>query len=353
MQSVIQPHSQLRRHHHIPDQARFPVIDAHNHLFGVRKAEEMVQIMDQVGVRLFNNVTGNALLPCSENTYSIERVPFSFYVHEYIDKFPGRFSAFTMSDFAQWGDFELLKTNDFVETALLHLEQDLALGAKGLKITKELGLKFTDGRGELLRVDDERLFPIWRRCGELGIPVLMHVSDPVAFFLPVHEGNEHYPTLREFPGWSFYGSRYSKEELLQQRNRVIATHSRTRFILPHVANHPEDLESVARLLDTHANIAIDFSARIDELGRQPYTAREFFIRYQDRILFGIDMPVSADIYRCYFRFLESKDEYFDYPDYIGRWGYSRWRIYGLYLPDQVLQKIYYLNALQLLPDLRI
>ncbi len=118
-----------------------------------------------------------------------------------------------------------------------------------------------------------------------------------------------------------------------------------------MANNPEDLDSVAALLDRFANVNIDFSARIDELGRQPYTARDFMIRYQDRILFGADMPPSADVYRCYFRFLETRDEYFDYPDYIGRWSGCRWRIYGLRLPDDVLRKIYSENAVRLAPSL--
>jgi len=118
-----------------------------------------------------------------------------------------------------------------------------------------------------------------------------------------------------------------------------------------VANNPEDLESISELLDTHSNVNIDFSARIDELGRQPYTARDFFIKYQDRILFGVDMPISPEVYRCYFQFLETKDEYFDYPDYIGRWGKSRWKIYGLHLPDDVLKKIYSENTKHLIPRL--
>ena len=104
---------------------------------------------------------------------------------------------------------------------------------------------------------------------------------------------------------------------------MIAAHPKTTFILPHVANNPEDLDSVAALLADFPNVRIDFSARIDEFGRQPYTARDFFIAWQDRILFGVDMPVRPDIYRCYFRFLETRDEYFDYPDYIGFWGRSR------------------------------
>jgi predicted TIM-barrel fold metal-dependent hydrolase len=141
--------------------------------------------------------------------------------------------------------------------------------------------------------------------------------------------------------------------LLKQRNRMIARHPKTTFLLPHVANLPEDLAAVGELLDAHPNVVIDFSARIDELGRQPFTARDFFIKYQDRILFGLDMPVSPEAYRCYFRFLETRDEYFDYPDYIGRFGvYVRWRIYGLDLPDEVLEKIYSKNALRVIPGIR-
>jgi len=339
----FKPEPMLKRPDNTPEKAKFPVIDAHNHLFGDLPPDEMLKVMDEVGVRTFVNVTGNATLPLKNNCYTIERREIDSYIAAYVKPYPGRFAAFTMADFAQWNDPVLL-TDDFVDRCIQHFEEDVAKGALGLKVTKELGLFFKDSDGRYIPVDDERLFPIWRRAGELGKPVLIHVSDPVAFFLPVDERNEHYLTLQEFPAWSFYGSFYSKWELLEQRNRVIAIHPQTRFILPHVANNPEDLDSVARLLDRFPNVVIDFSARIDELGRQPYTARDFFIAYQDRILFGIDMPVRADIYRCYFRFLETRDEYFEYPDYIGRWGYSRWRIYGLGLPDEVLRKIYFENA---------
>jgi hypothetical protein len=245
-----------------------------------------------------------------------------------------------MSDFGQWDEWNLFKNKNFTELCIRHFEEDLSKGALGLKITKELGLHFRNDDGSMIPVDDERLFPIWKRAGELGVPVLMHISDPVAFFLPIDEKNEHYQTLNEFPGWSFYGSHFSKMELLEQRNRMIAAHPDTKFILPHVANMPEDLESVAELLKRFPNVYIDFSARIDELGRQPYTARDFMIEFQDRITFGVDMPIRPDIYRAYFRFLETRDEYFDYPDYIARWGYCRWKICGLYLPDEVLKKIY-------------
>ena len=350
----FRPKCLLKVEAHVPQQARFPVIDAHNHLFGELPPEKLIEVMDAVGVRVWVNVTGNTTMPLVNNTYTIARRELGCFLENYVKRYPGRFAAFTMSDFAQWDDPVLLRDDAFAERCIAQLEADVALGACGLKVTKELGLRFKDRHGNMIPVDDRRLYAIWRRSGELGIPVLIHVSDPIAFFLPVDAENEHYLTLREFPGWSFYGSHFSKAELLEQRNRMIAAHPNTRFILPHVANLPEDLASVARLLDALPNVCIDFSARIDELGRQPYTARDFFVAYQDRILFGLDMPVSPEAYRCYFRFLETRDEYFDYPDYIGRFGvYTRWRLYGLHLPDEVLEKVYFKNALRIIPGLQL
>jgi predicted TIM-barrel fold metal-dependent hydrolase len=337
---------------HVPQRAKFPVIDAHNHLFGECPAERIVEIMDAVGIDTWVNVTGNVTMPLVNNTYSIARRELGVFLENYVRRFPGRFAAMTMADFAQWGDPMLLKDADFAKRCVERLEEDVAAGACGLKVTKELGLYYRDAAGALLRIDDERLAPIWERAGQLGVPVLIHVSDPIGFFHPIDEHNEHYLTLQEFPAWSFEKSEVGKWELLEQRNRMIARHRGTTFMLPHVANLPEDLSAVGRLLEEHPNVVIDFSARIDELGRQPYTAREFFIRYQDRILFGLDMPVSAEAYRCYFRVLETRDEYFDYPDYIGRFGvYTRWKLYGLDLPDEVLEKIYAKNARRIIPGL--
>jgi predicted TIM-barrel fold metal-dependent hydrolase len=340
----------LRMPEHLPERARFPVIDAHNHLFGDLPAEELLAVMDGVGVRTFLNVSGNVALPFDPEGYTIETRDIGAFLDGYVRAHPGRFAAFTMSEFGRWGDFTILGPG-FVERALAGLEAHVAAGACGLKITKELGLKFRDPGGATVPVDDERLFPIWRRAGQLGVPVLMHTSDPAAFFLPVDAGNEHYATLREFPRWSSHRSHFGKEQLLAQRDRVVARHPGTTFILPHVANHPEDLASVARLLEAHPNVFVDLSARIDELGRQPYTAREFLVAFRDRVLFGTDMPVSAEVYRCHFRFLETRDEWFEYPDYLGRWGRARWGICGLGLPDDVLRGIYHQNAARVIPGL--
>ena len=349
----FKPKSMLERPSNIPDRAKYPVIDSHNHLFGDIEPEVMIKIMDEVGVKVFFNVTGNVSMPFDEKGYTIKRRDIKFFIDNYVSKYPNRFLAYTMSDFAKWRDFMLFREDNFVDIAIQHLEEDIKKGACGLKITKELGLHFKDKDNSFIPIDDKRLYPIWRHAGELNIPVLIHSSDPVAFFLPVDQYNEHYLPLQEFPGWSFYGSHFSKKELLEQRDRMIAAHPETTFICPHVANYPENLDYVAKFLDTHSNVYIDFSARIDELGRQPYSARDFMIKYQDRILFGVDMPISQEIYRCYFRFLETRDEYFEYPDYIGRWGYSRWKIYGLYLPDEVLKKIYHQNILKIIPNINI
>lgn len=355
----FKPKSLLNLEDNTPQQARFPVIDAHTHLFGDVPPSELVGAMDESGVRVFLNVTGNVRLPYDESGYTIERRDLEVYLDTYCRPHPGRFAAFTMSDFARWDELPLFQSPEnpggsperWVELCIRHLEEDVERGALGLKVTKELGLKFRDNDGSMLPVDDSRLFPIWRRAGELGVPVLIHTSDPLGFFIPVDAGNEHYQSLQEFVDWSFHDAEFSKRQLLEQRDHLVAEHPGTRFLCPHVANFPEDLQYVSRFLDLHPNACIDISARIDELGRQPYTARELIVKYQDRILFGSDMPARPDIYRCYFRFLETRDEYFEYPDYIGRWGHSRWRIYGLGLPDEVLKKIYHENALRLIPGL--
>ncbi|NCO36082.1 MAG: amidohydrolase family protein [Armatimonadetes bacterium] len=340
----FQPRSLLKRPDNTPEKARFLVVDAHNHLFGDLPPEELLRIMDAVGVQTWVNVTGNVVLPFDEAGYTIERRPIEGFIDHYVKAYPGRFTCLTMSEFARWENFGILAEDDFVDRAIQTFEADVAKGACGFKLTKELGLRFRDKTGAMIPVDDARLEPIFRRVEEMGLPTLIHVSDPEGFFIPMDETNEHYPVLQEFPSWAFQDSFFSKNELLEQRNRLIARHPKMNFILPHVANSPEDLDRVASWLDTYSNTYIDISARVDELGRQPYTARDFFIEYQDRILFGIDMPVSEGAYRAYFRFLETRDEYFEYPDYLGRWGHCRWRIYGLDLPDEALRKVYHENA---------
>jgi predicted TIM-barrel fold metal-dependent hydrolase len=242
-----------------------------------------------------------------------------------------------------WSD---LHSSGFFQRAVENLRSFVEAGACGLKIWKDLGLQLRDANGELLRIDDVRLAPLFDEAAKLGVPVMFHIADPDAFFLPIDRFNERYEELAAHPDWGFHGSQYSKDELLEQRDRVFARHPQTTFVAAHMAEKPENLGYLDKLLSTHPNVFVDMSARTAELGRQPYTARDFFVKHADRILFGTDLVPSIEMYRLHFRFLETADEYFEYPSHASRQG--RWNIYGLHLPDDVLRKIYRENALRLL-----
>lgn len=351
--SIVQARCQLVHDEHIPQCARYPVIDSHNHFWGDPEPEELLAVMDQVGVQVYFNLTGNTQMYFGEGGYVSQPRDFGYFKRWVLDRYPKRFMAYSMSGFSLWDSPRLFAQSQFVERTIAQLDQDVRDGACGLKVLKQLGLYFVDNDGAPIPVDDPRLNPIWHHAADLGIPVLIHTGDPNAFFDPPDEANEHSITLKRYSEWGFHNACFSKQELLDQRDRMIARHPKTTFILPHMANYPENLKYVARLMESFQNIYIDFSGRIDELGRQPYTTRDFMIQYQDRILFGTDMPISAELYRCYFRWLETRDEYFNYPNYEGGWDCTRWRIYGLFLPDEVLKKIYHLNALKVFPQITL
>jgi predicted TIM-barrel fold metal-dependent hydrolase len=337
--------------------AAFPVIDAHNHIWGNLDAGPIIDTMDEVGVVCFCNLTGNVRIEFSEGGYTVSSCDIADFMRNISDKYPGRFYCFTMADFARPVDKPLFSDDKkFVEGFIETLHAHVNLGARGLKVLKELGLYHKDSEGELISVDDERLFPIWEEAGKLNIPVLIHQADPSGFFEPLTEDNEHYETLKKYPSWSFSDPRFPrKPDLLKRRNNMIKQHPGTTFILPHFANHAENISSVSQLLTENPNVYIDFSARLDELGRQPYSTREFFIKHQDRIVFGTDMPAnietSVEMYRTYFRFLETFDESFYSPDYDGTFDRARWPICGIGLPEEVLKKIYYENILKIIPSL--
>jgi predicted TIM-barrel fold metal-dependent hydrolase len=325
--SEFHPRSMLVTTEHLPLRARFPVIDYHNHLDAL-DPRQVLDVMDACGIEHIVNITmqtGEAALRT-------------------MDKFR-RADASRFSTIA-WMDWSDIERDDFIAATLDRLERQVERGAVGLKFWKDLGLGVRDRAGDLLRVDDERLAPIFDKAAELRIPVMFHTADPSAFFLPIDPANERYEELAAHPDWSFHGSQYSKHELLDQRDRVFARHPKTTFVAAHMAESSEDLARVASLLEKHANVYVDISARTPELGRQPFTARKFFLRFADRILFGSDLLPDAMMYRLYFRFLETADEYFEYPSHASRQG--RWNIYGLDLPDDVLEKIYRKNAQRLM-----
>jgi len=309
---------------------RFPVIDIHNHLGRLQNTKKYLEEMDKAGVWKCVSLDGR-----SRGDGYKEHLRVSNSVSR------ERFLVFFRPDFSR------IDEPDFGVKEAKKLEEAVRMGVRGLKINKALGLSLRDKSGKLVPVDDPRIDPIWAKCGELGIPVMIHVSDPKAFFTPLDEHNERYDELGAHPNWLFYGDKYpSKEEILAQRNRMIARHPETIYIGAHMGTLPEELHQVGMWLDLYPNFYVDIDARISELGRQPYTARRFMLKYQDRVLFGTDTPCNAEAYRIYYRFLETDDEYFDPSG--GHHLQGRWMIYGLHLPDEVLEKIYNKNALKIL-----
>ncbi|WP_158791980.1 amidohydrolase family protein [Granulicella sp. L60] len=331
--SDFHPRTMLHSVMHEITKPRFPVIDYHNHL-DAQDPQEILKIMDACGIEHIANIT---MKVGDEAIEMIER---------YRKADARRFSTIGWMD---WQGADAMNFSSFIKLSMERIDRLVQHGIVGFKFWKDLGLTVRDASGELISVDDERLAPIFDRLGELGIPAMVHIGDPEAFFLPIDAHNERYEELAAHPDWSFFGAQYSKDELLKQRDCVFRRHPRTTFVGAHIAENSEDLARVSAMLDDCPNVMVDISARASELGRQPYSARRFFLRYADRILFGADLVPEVDMYRLYYRFLETDDEYFDYPTHASRQG--RWNIYGLYLPDDVLRKVYRENALRLLPQL--
>jgi len=338
--SQYRPKPQLCTPITVVEEPRFPVIDAHTHLgpeFGggwsERPPSELLDVLDQAGVVGLVGLDGG----WGEDI-----------LHRRLDTFkaaaPERFRFFGGVDFSMWS----ARGNRFGEWAANRFRQQVARGADGLKIWKPLGLSIKDPAGELIPVDDERLDPIWRTVGELGLPVIIHVADPVAFFDTINPTNERWEELAAHPDWHFPSPPYPAfMTIMEQLANLVARHPNTTFIAAHVGCYAENLQWVGDLLDRCPNFYVDIAARIAELGRQPYTARRFFLRYADRILFGSDLPANVDMYQLHYRFLETDDEYFDYSLHeIPPQG--RWQVYGVFLPDDVLKKVYYENAARLM-----
>jgi uncharacterized protein len=316
--------------HEVP-QAKFYVIDVHNHVNdagGIHgeavPAADVVKAMDATNVRKIVILTGM----WGEKLQGV--------LDKMVKPYPDRFIVFAQMDWSRIDD------PNFSQEMVAQLDDAVKRGARGLKILKDWGLGVRDKSGKLVRIDDPRMDPVWEECGRLNIPVAIHSTDPEAFFTPTDAHNERYEELKHNPSWSFYGPQFpSKQELLEERNRVFAKHPKTTFIALHVANWPENLDAVSDWLRKYPNMYVEFGAREAELGRQPRRASKFFSEFQDRILFGTDAEPVPEMYRNYFRWLETEDEYFPYWDYPGQ---GRWGIYGMGLPDDVLKKVYHENA---------
>ena len=314
------------------------VIDAHNHLgpFGgnwaAREPELLFDRLDRANVGYYVDLDGG----WGEDILDDRLRRFKAHA-------PDRYRVFGGVDWARWAG----EGHAFADKAAARFRAQVARGAEGLKIWKPFGLQVTDDKGVLARIDDPRLDAIWAAAGELGQPVLIHIADPVAFFDEITPANERWDELHAHPEWSFPSPPFpSFSDLIEAFARLVRRHPRTVFIGAHVGCYSENLGWVSALLDECPNFHVDISARISELGRQPFTARRFFLRHADRILFGTDMGPDLAAYAIYARFLESEDEYFDYgPGEVP--GQGRWRIYGLNLPGAVLDKVYCGNAARL------
>jgi predicted TIM-barrel fold metal-dependent hydrolase len=316
--------------HEVP-RAKFYVIDVHNHVNdagGIHGEEvppaEVVKTMDQANVKKVVILTGL----WGEKLQSV--------LDKMVKPYPDRFVVFAQMDWSKIDD------PDFSKKMVAQLDDAVSRGARGLKILKDWGLGVKDKSGKFVAIDDPRMDPVWEECGRLKIPVAIHSTDPEAFFTPTDAKNERYEELMHNPSWSFYGPGIpSKVTLLEQRNHVFAKHPNTTFVALHVANWPENLDAVSEWLRKYPNMYVEFGARQAELGRQPRRAHQFFTEFQDRIMFGTDAEPVPEMYANYFRWLETEDEYFPYWGYPGQ---GRWEIYGMGLPDKILEKVYHGNA---------
>jgi len=314
---------------------KFPVIDIHSHpQQSETTIDDLVRVMDEAGVRAIVDLFGH---------WGVDGERLDRLLKAYRLKYPERFIIFTNID------LDKIDTPAGVAQECAKLERAVVMGVKGVKVWKNLGMIERDNAGLLVAIDDPRLDEIWKKIGALKIPVLIHSADPAALWQPVDRFNERYEELAIGGAWlsSYAGPAYpSRENLLAQRESLLKKHPGTIFIGAHMGEMANDLGALGKLFDQYPNFYVDISARVNELGRQPYTARDFFIKYQDRILFGIDLFPETHVYQEHYRFLETRDEYFDYPRHYFKHG--RWKIYGLGLPDSVLAKVYYKNAVKLL-----
>ncbi len=327
------PVSQLVVPQHPTPRAKFPVIDIHSHHRTPIAPERLAQVvkdMDALNLRVLVNLSGGWGEKLREGLAVLRDSPYS-----------DRMVLFANVDFSQ------PVGPGFGKRAAAQLEADIQAGALGLKIFKELGLRVLKADGTRLHLDDPELDPIWETCARLGVPVLIHTAEPAPFFDPIDFRNERWLEQALFPDRRYQDPKFPRfEELIAERDRMFERHPKTTFIGAHMLYHSNDLARLGRLLDRLPNVYPEMAAVLAEYGRQPRTAHDFFVRYQDRILFGKD-SFQPDEFPYYWRTLETADEYFDYyRDY-----HAFWKLYGLALPDEVLKKLYYKNALKLVKGL--
>lgn len=320
------PKSTLVVPEHPRTRAKFPFIDVHNHQRNVTDTAKLLVDMDRINMAVMVNLSGGSGASLAQNASVMARPRFVHFANV---------------------DLRGIDDPDFGTRAAAQLEADVKAGAVGLKVFKNLGMFLTDKSGKRVPTDDPRLDPIWKKAGELKIPVLIHTGEPVAFWSPVDKHNERWLELNQFPDRRRTDPKFASfEQTMGEQHNLFRKHPRTTFINAHLGWLGHDLARLGKLMDELPNMYTEIGAVLHELGRQPRAARAFLIKYQDRVLMGKDIW-NPDEYATYFRVLETEDEYFDYY----RKRHAFWKMYGLGLPDEVLKKIYYKNALRIIPGL--
>ena len=325
------PKSTLIVPQHPVKRSKYPFIDVHNHQFDmpINNLPKLVSEMDSLNMGFMINLSGFRGLYLQKSLENIKK------------NAPTRFGLFINID------FENIDNKKFSETQVALIDSAVIAGVMGLKVYKSLGLTSRDNKGDRIAINDSRLDPIWKACGDNNIPVLIHSGEPASFWNPKDKFNERWLELRQKP------NRYrdpeinpSFEEVMAEQHDVFKKHPNTTFINAHLGWMGNDLDRLGEHLDLYPNVLTEIGAVLAEIGRQPIKANQFFTAYQDRILFGKD-SYNVSEYYTYFRVLETNDEYFEYY----RKRHAHWRMYGLGLPDSILKKLYYKNALKIFPKI--
>lgn len=331
----FRPRCELRVPQHRVTKPRFPAVDVHVHLRhwedSGRSPDELLRLMDAMGVETVVDLDG--------------------YWGEYLSTRIGRYQTPHAARFVVFSRVDLaaaLQTDDPGQVAADQLRDNVRRGARGLKVWKDFGLRLRDRTGALVRIDDPRLDPLWQAAGDLGVPILIHVGDPAAFFRKLDAENERVVELLRHPDWHFYPDFPSLEEIIDQLERLVRRHTNTTFIGAHAGCYPENLERVGSMMDVAPNWHIDIAARIPELGRQPRAAKRLIESHPDRVLFGTDHLGPAALNAIYYRTLETEDEYFPYSPDPHSFGSGFWHISGIGLSEKLLRYVYRDNARRIL-----
>lgn len=334
------PPSTLKVSENNVTRAKFPFVDIHSHQGGINqeKIDQLLREMNELNMGVLVNLSGRGF---GQGNSNAQQVYIKSMLKEFNTYAKGRFMVFTNLNFAGFGQ------KDWSRLAVKELEEDFLAGANGLKIYKSLGFSVKDHLGNRVPVDHPDLDPVWAKAGELGIPVIIHSADPKQFWDPMDSKNERWLELKLNPNRKRSNTDpVPFEQIIAEQHQVFAKHSGTTFINAHMGWMANDLDAAGEHLDLYPNVNFGIGAVIAEFGRQPRRAKAFFLQYQDRILFGKDAYNKEEFY-TYFRVLETEDEYFPYYKKY----HAYWKMYGLGLPDEVLKKVYYKNALRIVPNM--